>query len=388
MGEEMTSLFWTTLLAFGMTVVFCLGFRGLAREWYLVDIPNARKRHDGNVPLCGGIAIFLAFLIAAPLAPMMTGPANAIALLPGLFLILMTGVVDDRFDLPVAPRLALQLLAAFLIIGLTGIKQIHLGLGQSASESLVTAPGEVLGDVLTGPMFVFIALTFIIGLVNAVNMSDGIDGLAGFASAAAFFWLAVISFGLAEDSLGIQSLILSSACVGFLIFNMRHPWRRKASLFLGDGGSTVLGAALAGTILLLANRHGASAFPILLWVVIVPVIDTLSLIIRRLWARKSPFSPDRQHLHHLLLDLGLSPGQTALAIGGLSLVSGAIAAAAVALEASAWAMLLAMVLPLSAHSVLVFRTRKGLHPMLPASGMAADAVPAAKTNITMPGATS
>jgi UDP-GlcNAc:undecaprenyl-phosphate GlcNAc-1-phosphate transferase len=123
-------------------------------------------------------------------------------------------------------------------------------------------------------------------------------------------------------------------------------------------------------------------------VVIVPVIDTLSLIIRRLWARKSPFSPDRQHLHHLLLDLGLSPGQTALAIGGLSLVSGAIAAAAVALEASAWAMLLAMVLPLSAHSVLVFRTRKGLHPMLPASGMAADAVPAAKTNITMPGATS
>ncbi len=140
----MTSLFWTTLLAFGMTVVFCLGFRGLAREWYLVDIPNARKRHDGNVPLCGGIAIFLAFLIAAPLAPMMTGPANAIALLPGLFLILMTGVVDDRFDLPVAPRLALQLLAAFLIIGLTGIKQIHLGLGQSASESLVTAPAKCL----------------------------------------------------------------------------------------------------------------------------------------------------------------------------------------------------------------------------------------------------
>lgn len=384
----MTSLFWTTPLAFGMTVVFCLGFRGLAREWYLVDIPNARKRHDGNVPLCGGIAIFLAFLITALLAPMSAGPANAIALLPGLFLILMTGVVDDRFDLPVAPRLALQLLAAFLIIGVSGIKQIYLGLGQGVSESLAIAPGEFVGDVLTGPVFVFIALSFIIGLVNAVNMSDGIDGLAGFASAAAFLWLAIISFGLSEDRLAIQSLILSSACVGFLIFNMRHPWRRKASLFLGDGGSTVLGAALAGTILLLANRHGVSSFPILLWVVIVPVTDTLSLIIRRLWARKSPFSPDRQHLHHLLLDHGLSAGQTAVVIGGLNLLTGAIAYTAIALEVDAWPMLLAMVLPLSAHALLVFRTRKGVHRMLPASGTIADAVPAAKSNITMPGATS
>ncbi|KAA9367244.1 MULTISPECIES: MraY family glycosyltransferase [Ochrobactrum] len=384
----MTSLFWTTPLAFGMTVVFCLGLRGLAREWYLVDIPNARKRHDGNVPLCGGIAIFLAFLITAAFTPVMAGAANAIALLPGLFLILMTGVVDDRFDLPVAPRLALQLLAAFLIIGVSGITQIHLGLGQGVGENLLNASGEIFGDVLTGPIFVFIALAFIIGLLNAVNMSDGIDGLAGFASAAAFFWLAIISFRLSEDRLGIQSLMLASACVGFLIFNMRHPWRRKASLFLGDGGSTVLGAALAGTILLLANRHGVSAFPILLWVVIVPVTDTLSLIIRRLWARRSPFSPDRHHLHHLLLDHGLSAGQAALAIGGLNLVSGAIAYAAIALEADAWTMLFAMVLPLSAHVLLVFRTRKGLSPILPASGTIADAVPAAKTNITMPGATS
>ncbi|WP_079210720.1 MraY family glycosyltransferase [Brucella pituitosa] len=384
----MTSLFWTTPLAFGMTVVFCLGFRGLAREWYLVDIPDARKRHDGNVPLCGGIAIFLAFLITAALAPVTAGAANAIALLPGLFLILMTGVVDDRFDLPVAPRLALQLLAAFLIIGVSGITQIHVGLGQGVGENLLNASGEIFGDVLIGPIFVFIAVAFIIGLLNAVNMSDGIDGLAGFASAAAFFWLAIISFGLSEDRLGMQSLMLASACVGFLIFNMRHPWRRKASLFLGDGGSTVLGAALAGTILLLANRHGASAFPILLWVVIVPVTDTLSLIIRRLWARRSPFSPDRHHLHHLLLDHGLSPGQTAFAIGGLSLVSGAIAYAAIALEADAWTMLFAMVLPVSAHAFLVFRTRKGLSPILPASGAIADAVPAAKSNITMPGATS
>ncbi|MCX2698795.1 MraY family glycosyltransferase [Ochrobactrum chromiisoli] len=371
----MISLFWITLLAFALSVAFCLGFRGLAREWHLIDIPNTRKTHDGHVPLCGGIAIFLSFSAAAFLTPAMTGSANASFLLPGLFLILVTGVLDDKFNLPVAPRLAIQVLAAFMMIGMAGLTQVHLGFSSGVMDAVAT-------QVLTGPLFVVLVLAFVVGVVNAVNMSDGVDGLAGSASAAAFFWLAVISFSITENRIGVQSLALSAACIGFLVFNMRHPWRAKASLFLGDGGSTFLGAALAGIILILSDMHAATAFPILIWVVIVPVIDTLSLIVRRLAAHRSPFSPDRQHLHHLLLDNGFSDSQSAMAIMALNFCAGAAAYAAIRFEIPAWSMLVALILPAIAHSAFVLRTNRTLRPI------AVEAAPPAKANITFPEATS
>lgn len=382
----MTSLSWITLLAFALSVAFCLGFRGLAREWHLIDIPDARKRHDGNVPLCGGIAIFLSFSAATFLAFGVSGHANAMALLPGLVLILVAGVLDDRFNLPVAPRLAIQLLAAFLIIAITGLTQTYLGLASDGIETAATSTPEMLIQVLTGPLFLIIALAFIVGLVNAVNMSDGVDGLAGSASAAAFFWLAVIGFGIGEHRLGLQALALAAACLGFLVFNMRHRWRTRASLFLGDGGSTFLGAALAGFILILASGTAAVAFPVLIWIVIVPVIDTLSLIVRRMSVRRSPFSPDRQHLHHLLMDAGLSCGQTAVAVMALNLLAGAIAYIAIRFDIPVWPMLLALAVPAAAHTLFVLRMTRGTRPIVTAS--MAEANPTTKPNITYPGATS
>ncbi|KAB2746495.1 MraY family glycosyltransferase [Brucella anthropi] len=382
----MTSLSWITLLAFALSVAFCLGFRGLAREWHLIDIPDARKRHDGNVPLCGGIAIFLSFSAATFLAFGVSGHANAMALLPGLVLILVAGVLDDRFNLPVAPRLAIQLLAAFLIIAITGLTQTYLGLASDGIETAAASTPEMLIQVLTGPLFLIIALAFIVGLVNAVNMSDGVDGLAGSASAAAFFWLAVIGFGIGEHRLGLQALALAAACLGFLVFNMRHRWRARASLFLGDGGSTFLGAALAGFILILASGTAAVAFPVLIWIVIVPVIDTLSLIVRRMSVRRSPFSPDRQHLHHLLMDAGLSCGQTAVAVMALNLLAGAIAYIAIRFDIPVWPMLLALAVPVAAHTLFVLRMTRGARPIVTAS--MAEANPTTKPNITYPGATS
>lgn len=386
MGDEMTSLFWTSLLAFIMSAIFCLGLRGLARDWYLLDVPNARKKHDGTVPLCGGIAIFLTFFFCAFLAPSMVGSANAALLLPGLLLILTTGVLDDRFDLPVTPRLVMQLTAGFVIIVTVGLEEIHLGLGARQSETLQAASSNVWGDAVTGPLFLLLALAFIVGLVNAVNMSDGVDGLSGSASAVSFFWLALISFKADQQQLGLQSLILSSACIGFLIFNMRHRFRSRASIFLGDGGSTLLGASLAGIILILANRQISVEFPILLWIVIVPVVDTLSLIVRRLAARKSPFSPDRQHLHHLLLDRGFSIRQTAFTICFLNFFAGAIAFGAIALNVPAWVMSLALIIPFSAHILFVLRSSKSA-PLINAS-VSVDATPSPKPKITLPGATS
>ena len=382
----MTSLSWITLLAFALSVAFCLGFRGMARECHQIDIPDARKRHDGNVPLCGGIAILLSFSATAFLAVGVSGHANAVTLLPGLVLILVTGVLDDRFNLPVAPRLAIQLLAALLIIAITGIRQTYLGLVPDGVGTAAMPAQAMAIQFLTGPLFLIIALAFIVGLVNAVNMSDGVDGLAGSSSAAAFFWLAVIGFGTGEHRLGLQALALAAACLGFLVFNMRHHWRAKASLFLGDGGSTLLGAGLAGFILILASGTTAIAFPILIWIVIVPVIDTLSLIVRRMSARRSPFSPDRQHLHHLLMDAGLSCGQTALAVMTLNFLAGAFAYIAIRLDMPVWSMLLALALPAAAHTLFVLRMTRGGRRI--ASPSITEATPSAKPKITFPGATS
>jgi UDP-GlcNAc:undecaprenyl-phosphate GlcNAc-1-phosphate transferase len=381
----MSNLSWITLLAFVLSVAFCIGFRELAREWYLIDIPDDRKRHDGAVPLCGGIAIFLAFAIAASIVQGTSDQANILQLLPGLALVLVTGVLDDRFNLPVMPRLSAQLLAAALIIGMAGIERLSLGMNIALPS---TGPTAEIGTIfLAGPLFLLLALTFIVGLINAVNMSDGVDGLAGASSAAAFFWLAVIGFDFGQHRLGLQTLALAAACLGFLVFNMRHRWRMKASLFLGDGGSTLLGAALAGTSLILASGEPAIAFPVLLWVVAVPVIDTLSLIIRRLAVRRSPFSADRQHLHHLLMDAGLSCGQTAMAVMALNLLAGAVAYIAIRTGAPAWIMLVSLLLPAVLHTLFVRRMTRGQHPAIVVAATIADTAQTAKPNLTFPGTT-
>ncbi len=151
---------------------------------------------------------FLSFFVAAFLASGVSGHANAVALLPGLVLILVTGVLDDRFNLPVAPRLAIQLLAAFLIIAIAGIRQTYLGLASDGIETAATPAPYMLIQILTGPLFLIIALAFNVGLVNAVNMSDGVDGLAGSASAAAFSgWLSLVSV-LANIAWGCRRSLL------------------------------------------------------------------------------------------------------------------------------------------------------------------------------------
>lgn len=381
----MTGLYWITLLAFVLSVTFCLSFRELARKWYLIDTPDARKHHEGNVPLCGGIAIALSFCITIALSPSLFGSASISPFLPGLLLILAIGVIDDRFKLPVAPRLATQLLAALLMIGIAGLNQIHLHLSSEISSTHFEQM-NLLGYVLNGPVFFIVALAFIVGLINAVNMSDGVDGLTASSTAASLFWLALISMSASEGWLGFQLLALMASCLGFLVFNMRHRWRARASMFMGDGGSTFLGASLAGAVLLLTGSHAKIAFPILLWVVIVPVIDTLSLIIRRLSARRSPFSPDRQHLHHLLMETGLSSGQTAIAVLLLNLSAGAVAYIAIRLQIPSWTMLLALVAPFIAHTIFVMRMTNAARPIAPP--VTADTSSQNKPNITLPGATS
>jgi UDP-GlcNAc:undecaprenyl-phosphate GlcNAc-1-phosphate transferase len=157
----------------------------------------------------------------------------------------------------------------------------------------------------------------IVGLINAVNMMDGIDGLAGSLTLVSLFWLAVAAKLLGLNAEFAVSLLAAFCVVGFLGFNLRHPWQPRAKVFLGDAGSLMLGALLGFlAVAIVQQRGGGQTFsPVaVLWICAIPIIDTLSLIVRRMAAGRSPFSSDRQHLHHLMLDAGLNESQAVTAL--------------------------------------------------------------------------
>lgn len=328
-----------TLNAFLLSLVLVTGIRRLACAFHLVDIPDARKKHEGTVPLCGGVAVFAAYLAAGiGLGPHLQFPWTWQA---GLGMLVLLGVADDRWRLPAAPRLAIQTLVAILLIS-TLPSPLNIGqLGAATSFALPAAASAAL------------CILFLVGTVNAINMLDGVDGLAGASVAGALFWLALTAVHVGDARIAMNALLLLPAVVGFLVFNLRHPWQEKASVFLGDGGSLMLGAALAFFIIGLSSGSNALAFPILLWIVIIPVMDTLSLIVRRLAHRRNPLSPDRWHLHHLLIDSGISPAGTTALIAAASTLCGAIGYFGVVLGVPDIVMTAGLLVPMLAHAAIV-----------------------------------
>jgi UDP-GlcNAc:undecaprenyl-phosphate GlcNAc-1-phosphate transferase len=149
-----------------------------------------------------------------------------------------------------------------------------------------------------------------IGVINAINMSDGMDGLSG-----NLILVTLLGFGIANSLWGgptrlVLINILSAAVAGFLVFNQRILGRTKAWVFMGDAGSMMLGFVVAWTAIEVSQGEARTISPAAtLWFLMVPLFDTVSIMIRRVWAGKSPLSPDTQHLHHLLLCLGYTVGE-------------------------------------------------------------------------------
>ncbi|RCS22660.1 undecaprenyl/decaprenyl-phosphate alpha-N-acetylglucosaminyl 1-phosphate transferase [Phyllobacterium salinisoli] len=346
---------WT---AFFMSVVLNISLKRFADEWHFLDLPDTRKLHEGAVPLCGGIAIFAAFVIAniwLENTMQLSWPVVS-----GLCLILVFGALDDRFGLPALPRLLVQTLAAYMIIGISDAANFNL--------SVIVSPE--LADQLS-PIIVPMAIIFIVGIINAVNMTDGVDGLAGGSAAASLFWLALLALHAGHAPVMMQSLILLAAVVGFLGFNLRHRWRMKASVFLGDAGSTLLGAAIGCFIVALSVGKSGLPFPVLLWLIVIPIVDTLSLIVRRIAAGRNPLSADRWHLHHLLLEAGLSPARTTVVLVALSALCGAIAYFSIILGIPEELLIAGLLVPAVLHTIFVLRmtgqSRAAHHMPRPAS---------------------
>ena len=282
----------------------------IATRFGAVDRPGAERRvHARPIPRAGGLAVGVAFLlvgssmIGLALArgiPIKTGsltPAELAVLLGGVALAMGFGFLEDVVQLRARWQLVFQLvLAAVAVLGGVTIGVINNPFG-----------GGLI--VFATPFAVFFTVLWIVGMINSINFIDGLDGLSSGVSIIAALTLAVISVtrGFDQPEIALLCAILAGALLGFLPRNF-HP----AHIFIGTTGVYLVGFALAVLSIL-----GTAKVAVALLVLGVPIIDTFWIIVRRLAAGQSPFTADRGHLHHRLLDLGLGHRDAVLAIYGL-----------------------------------------------------------------------
>ena len=288
-------LFLSFIVALAITTACTPLLVRVAPRIGLTDHPGHRKVHTRAVPRVGGIAMAAGILIpAGALVPHLTPPV--LGLLAGLLVLLVFGVWDDRVDLDYRLKFLGQFLAVGLCVSIGGVR----------IESLTLDAPFLLPHGLSW------ALTFIflVGVTNAVNLSDGLDGLAGGLAFLCLCAIAVLAATTGNWTVTTVALIESGAILGFLRFNT-HP----ARIFMGDGGSQMLGFSI-GVLAILATQGESSdlsaSLPLLL--LGLPILDTLTVIVRRLAAGQSPFVSDRNHLHHRLLEFGFAHREAVLVI--------------------------------------------------------------------------
>ena len=262
----------------------------------LVDTPGGRKHHAGSVPLVGGIAIMFAFWLCALLFLNIVVPYKP--LIVGMGVLLVVGVMDDLRELAPKNKLLHQFIAVVLMTSWGGLYLRDLG--------NLFGVGAVLLFDWGIPLTLFGAIS----VINAYNMSDGIDGLAGGWGLIAFAAMAYLANEIGAESAVRLNVVLIGCVGGFLLFNLRHPWRHRAAVFLGDAGSMTIGFAVVWFSVELTQRGGVSGNVVppvvMLWVLGLPMIDMFAVTVRRLAKRRNPLLPDRTHLHHVLLRVGLS----------------------------------------------------------------------------------
>lgn len=168
----------------------------------------------------------------------------------------------------------------------------------------------------------------IVGMINAMNMCDGIDGLAGGLTATSLLWMSVLAYQGGRGLLTLELVILFGTTLGFLLFNLRTPLRGKAAVFMGDAGSMMLGTCLAWFAVNISQVPGPTGVApppvVVLWVLGLPVLDTLVLILRRLRQGRSPFSAGRDHMHHIWTHAGFTSGETTAILALINLALGGI----------------------------------------------------------------
>src|ERR1700730_5627651 len=282
------------LLAMVVTMAWLPVFGRVATKWRIIDHPGERKVHAMPIPRIGGVAMAIGVLVAAIIVIPLDHSSRYFLIAAGVLTVF--GALDDRFDFDYRIKLAVQVAAALIAV-LGGDVQIH---------------GLTFDDQMPLPEWVSVPLTlfFLIGITNAINLADGLDGLAGGTTFLCLCALAILAYSSGELSCTALALAFGGAVLGFLRYNT-YP----ASVFMGDAGSQLLGFAV-GVLSLEATQGGNSvvsaATPILL--LALPILDTLSVMTQRISEGRSPFSADKNHIHHKLLSLGLEHHEAVMVI--------------------------------------------------------------------------
>ena len=338
--------FYTTLPAFALTVIAIYLLTPIATRAGLVDKPCARKRHSGEIPLTGGIAIFAGIICTAMLTSHISTTDKG--LFAAAVLLLILGIVDDYRNIPAKFRLIFQSAAGLIIVFASHITLYDFG-------NLLS-----LGDISLGVMAIPATVFCIVGVINAMNMIDGIDGLAGglsIVSLAALSYLSICA-GAAHSQLLLATL---GAVCGFLVLNARSPIRAKAKIFMGDSGSMVLGCFIAAMLIEMSQGPSRSIRPVTaLWIFAIPLMDTTSLIIRRKLKGTSPLSPGRDHIHHILLRCGFNVQQSVTILVFTSALIAAIGVAGETFNIPDWAMFIGFATLYTGYMWFVMRGWKPL----------------------------
>jgi UDP-GlcNAc:undecaprenyl-phosphate GlcNAc-1-phosphate transferase len=293
----MFNFFWVPAATLLMTVLSILLLRPLAVEGGLVDRPDGRKRHVGDVPLVGGIGITVAVWVASMLFLQTKG--YYVALLAGIGIMAVVGMVDDLAGISPINKLVVQLFAAILMTSWGGVYLASLG--------------DLFGrrEIELANWGIPLTLFAVVAVINAMNMSDGLDGLAGGLAFIMFGWFSYVSGEIGNLAAQRICVIFCGALLGFLFFNMRHPLQRRMRVFLGDAGSLMLGFCIVWFAVELSQPqyNGGRHVPpvVMLWILGFVLIDLLAVVLRRAVKGKNPLSADRMHLHHVLLRLCNKP---------------------------------------------------------------------------------
>ena len=276
-------------------------FKPLAVDVGLVDKPNARKHHDGQIPLIGGISIFAAVLAASLL--WLPNTLELRMYLIASAMMVFIGALDDKYDLKVRIRIVGQIIIASLMI--YGVGGYIANLGDLFG----------FGDINLGPVGIIFTYFAIIVVINAYNMVDGIDGLIGSLSLNTFTAIAILFLISGNSGYLSYPLMLATATLPYLVFNLGFFKKYTNKIFMGDAGSMFIGLSVIWLLSMGTQGENASFRPVTaLWICAVPLMDMLAIVMRRYRKGKSPFKPDRDHLHHILQRAGLSSRQTLIAI--------------------------------------------------------------------------
>ncbi|EBR4466671.1 UDP-N-acetylglucosamine--undecaprenyl-phosphate N-acetylglucosaminephosphotransferase [Salmonella enterica] len=280
---------------FLFTTIFIFLARKVAIKIGLVDKPNFRKRHQGVIPLVGGISVFAGICFMFGLSDYYIPHLSLYLICAGV--LVFVGAMDDRFDISVKIRAVVQ---AVIAVVMMVIAKLHLG-----SLGYIFGPWELV----LGPFGYFLTLFAVWAAINAFNMVDGIDGLLGGLSSVSFAAMGLILWFDGQTSLAMWCFAMIAAILPYIMLNLGILGRRY-KVFMGDAGSTLIGFTVIWLLLETTQGKTHSISPVTaLWIIAIPLMDMVAIMYRRLRKGMSPFSPDRQHIHHLVMRAGFTSRQ-------------------------------------------------------------------------------